>query len=182
LQTASGGSSADPLSVQANLVREFAVSSQPEGCVADDAQQRLFVGVENEGIYAYPASHTAPATPTTVMEIDNSILAADVEGMSLYISGNGGYLVVSSQGNFSYAVFDRLPPFEYRGSFMVADRTDGTVDGSQETDGLAVNSTALGSRFGQGLLVVQDGFNTLPEDTQDFKYISWSDVARALGL
>lgn len=182
LQTASGGSSADPLSVQASLVREFAVSSQPEGCVADDAQQRLFVGVENEGIYAYPASHTAPATPTTVMEIDNSILAADVEGMGLYISGNGGYLVVSSQGNFSYAVFDRLPPFEYRGSFMVADRTDGTVDGSQETDGLAVDSTALGSRFGQGLLVVQDGFNTLPEDTQDFKYISWSDVARALGL
>lgn len=182
LETASGGSSADPLSVSSTLVREFAVSSQPEGCVADDAQQRLFVGVENEGIYAFPANHSQPAIQTTVMEIDNNILAADVEGMSLYVAGNGGYLVVSSQGNFSYAVYDRLPPFNYRGSFMVADRTDGSVDGSQETDGLDVSSSALGSDFEQGLLVVQDGFNTLPDDTQGFKYISWAEIARALGL
>jgi len=171
LETASGGASVEPLSVRATLLREFAVSSQPEGCVADDARERLFVGVENEGIYAFPASHTESPTQTTVMEIDDSILAADVEGMSLYVAGDAGYLVVSSQGNFSYAVYDRLPPFAYRGSFMVADRPDGSVDGAQETDGLDVSSVPLGSQFERGLLVVQDGFNTLPDATQGFKYI-----------
>lgn len=182
LETASGGASAEPLSVRATLLREFAVSSQPEGCVADDARERLFVGVENEGIYAFPARHTEPPTQTTVMEIDDSILAADVEGMSLYVASDAGYLVVSSQGNFSYAVYDRLPPFAYRGSFMVADRPDGSVDGAQETDGLDVSSVPLGSQFERGLLVVQDGFNTLPDATQGFKYISWAEVATALGL
>lgn len=172
----------DPVQFEATLVREFAVSSQPEGCVADDDQQRLFVGVENEGIYAVPANHQQEASFDTVMEIDDFILAADVEGMSLYMEGVTGYLVVSVQGNFSYALYERLPPFAYRGSFMVADRADASVDGSQETDGLTVTSADLGSNYGKGLMVVQDGFNTLPEDTQNFKYLSWEDIESVLAL
>ena len=95
-------------------MREFSVASQPEGCVADDAYQRLFIGVENEGIYALRADFRAAADLQTVMEIDGSILAADVEGMSLYARGAGGYVLVSRQGNYSYAVFDRLSPHAYR--------------------------------------------------------------------
>ncbi len=172
----------DPIQIGATLVRQFAVSSQPEGCVADDSQQRLFVGVENEGIYAVSANHEQSAEFRTVMEIDDFILAADVEGMSLYVEGATGYLVVSVQGNFSYALYERLPPFAYRGSFMVTDRADSSVDGSQETDGLTVTSTPLGSRYSRGMMVVQDGFNTLPEDTQNFKYLSWEDIESALAL
>ncbi len=182
LREASGGQSSDPLQIQAELLREFSVSNQPEGCVADDEYRRLFYGVEEEGIYAVPADPDEPAIHDTVMEIEGTILAADVEGMSLYKSAAGGYLLVSSQGNFSYSLFDRLPPFSYRGSFVVADRPDGSVDGAQETDGLAVSSTSLGSNFPRGLIVVQDGFNTLPGDPQNFKFISWSEVARSLQL
>jgi len=43
------------------------------------------------------------------MEIEGITLGADVEGMSLYKSGVGGYLIVSSQGDYSYSVFDRCP-------------------------------------------------------------------------
>ena len=38
----------------------------------------------------------------------NPNIAYDVEGLALYkINGSGGYLLASSQGNFSYAVFER---------------------------------------------------------------------------
>lgn len=166
----------------ATLVREFSVPSQPEGCVADDANQRLFVGVEAEGVRVLSANEQAATIMQTLVDIDGTILYADVEGMSLYLQGEAGYLVVSSQGNYSYAVYDRLPPYTYRGSFVVTDLLDGSVDGSQETDGLDVSSANLGDRYGRGLLVVQDGYNTLPSEPQNFKYIPWDRVAIALGL
>ncbi len=168
--------------VQATLLREFAVPSQPEGCVADDANERLFVGVEAEGVRTLNANQQASTAMTTLVDIDGTILYADVEGMSLYIAGEAGYLVVSSQGNYSYAVYDRLPPHDYRGSFVISDLSDGSLDGAGETDGLDVSSAFLGTRFADGLLVVQDGINTLPTAAQNFKYIPWSRVADALGL
>ncbi|MCL4153607.1 UNVERIFIED_CONTAM: hypothetical protein GTU68_047225, partial [Idotea baltica] len=122
--------------VSSSLVREFSLPSQPEGCVADDQYRRLFMGEEEAGVWTISASHLSEAGPIKLVDIDGEILVADVEGMSLYIEGNRGYLVVSSQGNFSYAVYDRLPPHKYRGSFVVTDNLARQVDGSQETDGL----------------------------------------------
>ena len=168
--------------VSAVLLREFAVSSQPEGCVADDSNERLFLGVEAEGVRTVPASHLESADLTSIADIDGTVLVADVEGMSLYLDGDAGYLVVSSQGNYSYAVYDRLPPHSYRGSFVVSDLEDGSLDGAGETDGLDITSANLGGDFNSGMLVVQDGINTLPAAPQNFKYIPWQRVAAALGL
>ncbi len=168
--------------VSAELWREFSVPSQPEGCVADDTNERLFLGVEAEGVRTVAANRQASTELTTLVDIDGTILYADVEGMSLYLDGDGGYLIVSSQGNYSYAVYDLLPPHQYRGSFVVADLEDGSIDGSGETDGLDVSSANLGPNYGQGMLVVQDGINTLPSEAQNFKYIPWARIASALGL
>ena len=176
------GSGADPIRFQARLLREFSVPSQPEGCVADDEHQRLFLGVEAEGVRMVAADHRQPAELYSIADIDGTVLVADVEGMSLYRQGSEGFLVVSSQGNYSYAIYDRLPPFSYRGSFIVVDHQDASLDGGDETDGLDIVSIPLGSRFPEGLLVVQDGINTLPPARQNFKLISWRDIARALSL
>ncbi len=168
--------------ISATLVREFSVPSQPEGCVADDEHQRLFVGVENEGVRWLSAHHRAPARLGTIADIDGDVLVADVEGMSLYHSGSKGFLVVSGQGNNSYAIYNRLPPFDYRGSvFVVEDPLTG-IDGTSDTDGLDVSSLVRTPDYPQGLLVVQDGSNTGPREPQNFKYISWADIASALGL
>jgi 3-phytase len=51
-----------------------------------------------------------------------------------------------------------------------------------ETDGLDVTSAPLGPRFPQGLLVAQDGRNLSPRERQNYKYVSWRDIAEALGL
>ena len=69
-----------------------------------------------------------------------------------------------------------------QGSFRIADTEDGSIDGVQETDGLAVTSVRLNALFPQGMLVVQDGYNDLPTENQNFKLVSWQAIVEALGL
>ena len=64
----------------------------------------------------------------------------------------------------------------------IADSPTAEIDGAEETDGLAVTSVNLGEGFEQGLLVVQDGFNRRPDETQNFKLVPWAAVAGALKL
>lgn len=168
--------------IEATLLREFRVSSQPEGCVADDEHERLFLGVEEIGVKVMQANHQAGTQIQSIADIDGIVLAEDVEGMSLFADGKAGYLVVSSQGNNSYAVYERLPPFTYRGSFVVSATADHAVDGTQETDGLAVNGVLQVPSFPKGLLVLQDGHNTNPTSNQNFKLVSWQTVSELLGL
>ena len=61
----------------------------------------------------------------------------------------------------------------------------GTVDGTEDTDGLDVVSAPLGPSYPMGLLVVQDGVNVAAdgsEANQNFKFVSWQDVVEALDL
>jgi 3-phytase len=118
LSEAPGDQSSDPVLFRAERVREFTVSSQPEGCVVDDENNRLFYGIEEQGIYAVAADHGEPANPVPIMEIDGITLVSDVEGMSLYKNRWAAvtwWCPVRAISVFS--VFDRLPPFRYRGSF-----------------------------------------------------------------
>ncbi len=167
--------------IDAELVREFSVGSQPEGCVADDKNHRLFVGEENKAVWVLDARADKASTLTEVIA-DGDHLKADIEGLSLYQTQQENYLVISSQGNDSYVVIDALPPFAYRGVFRVGFNTDAGIDGVSETDGLDVTSVNLGEPWHQGMLVVQDGRNRMPVDNQNFKYVPWSDIADQLGL
>ena len=168
--------------VDGELLREFAVSSQPEGCVADDRYRRLFIGVEDEGVRWIHASPDESTELHTLADVDGERLVDDIEGVDIVELGDRGYLIVSSQGNNTYALFDRLPPFDYRGSFALSESEDGAVDGTSDTDGLAVSSTLSTEEFPHGLVVVQDGSNTGPLLNQNFKLISWADIADRLGL
>ena len=57
--------------------------------------------------------------------------------------------------------------------------TDGAVDRVTGTDGLDALGGPVGP-FPEGLVVVQDDINDV--GTQNFKYIDWRDIKRALGL
>ncbi|CAI8824710.1 phytase [Pseudomonas chlororaphis] len=167
--------------VQGELVRQFKVDSQPEGCVADDQRQRLFLGEEDVGVWAMDARAEQPANLSSVIKVGPQ-LHADVEGLALYQSETHDYLVISSQGNDSYVVLDAEPPFASRGAFRVGLNAAAGIDGASETDGLEVTSANLGGPWSQGLLVVQDGRKRMPEQTQNFKFVPWAEVARALQL
>ncbi|AQQ68796.1 hypothetical protein Mag101_15025 [Microbulbifer agarilyticus] len=164
-------------------VASLEVASQVEGCVVDDEMQMLFFGEEDGGIWrldiaAYLAGE---AKPQLIAPVDGERLAADVEGMGFYHAADKSYLVVSSQGNNSYALFNR-DGSEFVGHFKVDINLDKGLDGSSETDGLEVSSAALGAQYPQGLLVVQDGRNRMPSASQNFKLVSWADIAETLQL
>jgi 3-phytase len=163
------------------LLRTFSVASQPEGCVVDDRRARLFLGEEKRGVWTTSADASKPEALAIVLPV-GADLAADVEGMALYQAGKADYLIVSSQGDNSYVVLDATAPFKLRGRFRVGFNLAAGIDGTSETDGLDVSTANFGGPFSKGMLVIQDGYKRLPDGAQNFKYVSWAAVEKALGL
>jgi 3-phytase len=168
-------------------VREFSVGSQPEGCAADDKNQRLFVGEENVALWTLGAEPNVDTNngnnSNSKMEKISAItdyLQIDIEGMDLYQTETENYLLVSSQGNDSYVLFQAEAPYEYVGRFRLVLNAASGIDGASETDGLAVSSAYLGEKYPQGLLVVQDGRNLMPHQPQNFKLVSWQKIDQEL--
>jgi len=173
--------SADGKRISTRIVREFRLATQPEGCVADDELGWLYVGEEGFGFYRMAAAPDAATDLVAVDSVGKGSLVADVEGLAIYrANGGGGFLVVSSQGDNAYALYRRAPPNEYVARFRIVDGA--AVDGASATDGLEVTSISLPAPYTEGLLVVQDGDNTLPRAPQNFKLVPWSEVRRALQL
>lgn len=170
--------------VRAKLIRDLPFATQVEGCVADDDTGMLYVGEEDVGIWRQGAEPRGGAPRTMLAaEKDNSALKADMEGMGLYkLDATRGYLIVSSQGNDSYAVFRREGNNEYLGTFAVGSNAAAGIDGISETDGLDVTSGSGGGIYAQGMMVAQDGRNVSPPEHQNFKIVPWADIAKALGL
>jgi 3-phytase len=166
--------------IDASLVRSLRLNTQVEGMVADDEFQSLYVGEETAGIWKFDAEPDGGRDGVKLEkspEEDNPNIRYDIEGLAVYcLPDSGGYLVASSQGNYSYAVFDRQEPHTYRGSFRIG---DGKVDGVEETDGLEIYSYGLNADFRHGLLVVQDGYNYDGKkyQPQNFKLVRWEDIA-----
>lgn len=163
------------------LVREFRTQTQPEGCVVDDRNGRLFYGEERHGIWARAVDADAIDEPQLVLAV-GELLVADVEGLALYRGERASYLVASSQGNSSYLVIDALPPYRVRGAFRIGINITAGIDGTSDTDGLEVSAVDFGGSFREGMLVVQDGYKRLPDGAQNYKYVAWQDIKQALGL
>ncbi len=161
--------------VDARQVRTFDVGGQTEGCVADDEAGTLFVGEEDVAIWKYGAEPGAGSARTQVDAVGGGRLVADVEGLTLYTtSAGGGYLLASSQGNDSYVVYERGGANAYVLTFAVA---AGSVDRVTATDGIDVTNFGLGSRFPEGVFVVQDNTNT--GGNQNYKLVQWGTIARS---
>jgi 3-phytase len=170
--------------VKAKKVRDLKFGSQTEGCVADDENGILYVAEEDVGLWRVTAEPSRGSAPTSVDKVaTNSKLKDDLEGVGLYDLGGGrGYLIVSSQGNNSYAVYRREGDNAYLGSFsVIADPARG-IDGISETDGLDVSSANLGPGFETGAMIAQDGRNLLPVENQNFKFVPWSEISSASKL
>lgn len=166
--------------VQISDLRAIQLGSQLEGCVIDDAENRMFVGEENVGLWVVNLA-SEDMTPTSIDTVNSgSGLVADVEGVSLYAGANGaGYVVVSAQSKDRYVVYDRKPPHTLIGVIGVGPSVDGSIDAVTHTDGLDVSAAALPG-FPSGMLVVQDDGNPVSEIDQNFKIVDWREVETAL--
>ncbi|MCL1076869.1 phytase [Parashewanella spongiae] len=157
-------------------VRQLMIPSQVEGCVANDDTHQLFIGEEDKGIWLFNAIDTATSAGELIIKAGDA-LVADVEGLALYRDDNETLLIASSQGNDSYMVYDTKPPFSVRGNFRIGANIDKDIDGSSETDGLAVTSSPVGDgAWGKGMIVVQDGRNRMPDSYQSFKWLPWAKI------
>ena len=80
---------------------------QSEGIVIDRETGIGYVGVEEElGLLSFVADPNGPDTFETIAPIDSPFFAPDIEGVSIYYGDNGdGLILVSSQGDSSFAVF-----------------------------------------------------------------------------
>lgn len=166
-------------------MQRWRMKTQPEGCMADDAAGRLWVGEEDRGLWAMPIDPAPSSTSAVALAMVLPVgptLHPDVEGIALYDAPQGRWIVVSSQGNNSYVVLDADPPHRVRGAFRIGIAPDAAIDGVSETDGLEVTSRPLGPALPAGALVVQDGYKRLPAGPQNFKIVDWRDIERALGL
>ncbi len=168
--------------IEGSIVRRLKVDSQPEGCVVDDKTATLYVGEEDVGVWKFSADESAETEGEMIVAVDGKQLVADAEGITIYNNGLVNYLIVSSQGNHTYAVYNIDESYQYVGSFaLIADDENG-LDGASETDGIHAVSASIGDLFPNGFFIAQDGFNVdagYKYQNQNFKLADWSDIYSA---
>tara|TARA_E500000331_G_C17243023_1_gene707813 strand:- start:1273 stop:1878 length:606 start_codon:yes stop_codon:yes gene_type:complete len=160
-------------------IAEYHLATQTEGCVVDRANQHLYVGEEETGIWQIDI---VTGEKRLIAAIDDLWLTADVEGLDIYRSEGRSYLLASSQGDNTYIVFDLASHKPLRKFSIAADSISG-IDGSEETDGIAVHHGPIPG-YPAGILVVQDGFNVSARgdaENQNFKVVDWQSVKALIG-
>lgn len=165
--------------ITGRVVRKIIIGSQSEGLVADDETGRLYVAEEKLRIWRLNAEPDSGDMKLIIPLSDslNPMINYDLEGLTIYHAKNGkGYLIASSQGNNSYAIFEREGTNRYVGSFRIG---SASIDDVEETDGIDVCNCYLGEKYPNGIFIVQDGANTNKLDTlnQNFKIVDWKDIA-----
>jgi 3-phytase len=163
--------------IDAVLVRSLAVGTQTEGMVADDQHGLLYIGEEDVGIWRYGAE---PRDGSDRVAVDlvgpTGNIGADVEGLTIYYTGDGGgYLVASSQGRSEFVIYDRAGHNEVIMRFAIVDGA--STDGCSATDGIDVTSVALSDMLPAGLFVAHDDDNT--GGNQNYKLVNWREIAEA---
>ena len=169
--------------IKGDLVRRLKVDSQPEGCVADDSTGILYVGEEDVAIWTFEADENASTQASLFAAVDGKQLVDDIEGLTLYQNGKNHYLIASSQGNNTYAVYDLDNDNRYVASFAIIGDDEKGTDGSSDTDGIHAVSANLGEAYPNGLFIAQDWYNLDAEyraGKQNFKIVDWRSIEQVL--
>lgn len=145
--------------VAGSVARTVSLDSVVEGLAADDNTGYLYAGEENEGLYRYNASPSGGSSRTTIDLVDAGNLHDDVEDVAITNTPDGVKILVSSQGDDSYHVYDATT-LEHELRFTVT--RPGTSTQVTDTDGLDVYVGYLGPQFPRGIMVIHDGGNISP--------------------
>jgi len=155
---------------------------QAEGIVADLELGWVYFAQEKVGVWKFPAEPTRASDGGTLIhrvKPSGTLLASDIEGLCIYYTTNGGgYLIVSSQGDNNFAVFERGGSNAYLGGFAIGANQPLGIDQVTTCDGAEVCSLALPG-YPQGVLIVQDGENDGSVTTRNtnFKLVPWESIA-----
>ncbi|MFF4192110.1 phytase [Nonomuraea sp. NPDC001831] len=179
--------------------------AQVEGMVVDQERDVLYAAQEDVGIwrmradltgtpvlvdkvreYGVPGTYdpaTEECTPGADPGYGGKHLTADAEGLTIYYREDGkGYLLASSQGDNTFAVYRREGSNSYLGQFRIGEANG--IDGSEVSDGSTVLNVPLGE-FDEGMFIAHDGVNTpatADRENTNFKFADWGDIADELDL
>jgi 3-phytase len=160
--------------VKAHQVRDFKVSEQTAGCVADDEYAHLYIASET-AILKYSAE---PQDNNESTMLDTSEKIANLA--LYYANGKTGYLIASNPNDSNFLVYQRGNDNAFHGHFTITSGND--IDGVEKASGISVTNVALNQIFPQGLLIVQDTHNTEPEANDNYKLVPWERIAHFLNL
>ena len=159
--------------VTVERVRTFRFKSIVEACVTDEEAGVVYLGEETRGIWKTSAEPSPHRSPVLIAKVGDNGLHIDVEGLGIYYGRNGtGYLIVSSQGNNTFKIYERGEPHRFVATIAPGAGKFGDVE---DTDGIAVSNSALPPLFPKGLFIAQDGRNGPAK--QNFKLFAWEDIA-----
>ena len=181
--------------------------AQVEGMAVDQEERILYAAQEDVGLWRIDLDDAEFDTPDLVDRVreygvpwtydtekeecvldtandpghGGTHLSADAEGVTVYHAADGkGYVLASSQGDDTFAVYGRGQRTPYLGAFAVSDGP--ATDGVQHSDGAMVLNVPLGRTFPKGVLVTHDGEAT-PADGEregtNFKFVRWDGIAAA---
>jgi len=157
------------------VVRTITETGVMEGMAADDGRAQIYISREDYGLYRYSAAPTGPTTATTVDTVGAGNLVADVEDVAFVKRAEGDKLIVSSQGDNSYHVYD-VVTLAHEQRFTLVE-PDG-VTPVTGTDGLDALAVPLGAGFPNGLLVV----HTSTPNPSRFAFVDLAEVLGATAI
>lgn len=162
------------------LIGAFDNGGESEGCVFDDENKTLFISEEetNGVLKAYDLNQEYPFANPAIVDSREGNIGGDPEGVAIYkTSDTEGYVILSSQGDNKYNVYNRQKPYQFISSFTVDDSPRG-IDGTSHTDGISVSSYNFGGKYINGMMIAQDDENLDGEEpkNQNFKIISFKQV------
>ncbi len=129
--------------VMGRKVRSWKVGAC-EGIVADDEARTLYIAEEKKGVWCVGAEPHDPVPGQFIIKVGENGLASDIEGVTIYKNNDAkGFLIVSSQGNSSFKVYELGKNHKFLGTFM--------VENASETDGIDAVSANLGGVFCEGM-------------------------------
>lgn len=165
---------------EVNQVRTLRVGTQPEGCVVDDAADKIYVGEEDVALWRFDFNPQGSDQATQIAVADGTRFTADIEGVTIMRDRGVSYLIASSQGDYTFPVY-RIEgdTYAYLGRFHVQDGP--TIDAVTETDGVDAFSGPIGP-FPEGAIAMHDTADAPTRGQQNFKIVDWRDVKRALGI
>ena len=156
------GSSGQIVVTPVRTINDVAMG-QSEGFVADDELGYVYFAEEAQGIHKYNADPDNSVLTRLSFFASGDGTASDREGLCLYSCNDGaGYLVLSSQGNSTFKVYERQGDNAFVKTFIAAQSTG--------TDGLDICSSAIPG-FPNGFIIIHDD----PE--MQYYVYDWADVA-----
>lgn len=160
--------------MRSETVRTFEIGSIAEGCAVDDATGTLYVAEEMTAVWVYDADPQSGDARIKLADVNSDSLVEDAEGVALWPQADAApWLVVSSQGDNAYAVFDTADN-SLVGRFEI---NGGDIDRTSETDGIDVHAQPLPGHP-EGVFLAQDD----EEDSggQNFKIADLAAIRAAL--